>query len=47
MGYGWSVADPDLTPILSDCDLRGIRAAFGWVFAHEAPHPSTVGSITC
>ena len=47
MGYGWSVADPDLTPILSDCDLRGIRAAFGWVFAHEAPHPSTVGSIAC
>jgi hypothetical protein len=47
MGYGWSVPDPDVTPVLSSCDLRGIRAAFGWVFAHEAPHPSTVGSITC
>jgi hypothetical protein len=47
MGYGWSVPDPDLVPILSDCDLRGIRAAFGWVFAHEPSHPSTVGAVTC
>ena len=47
MGYGWSVVDPDVTPILSDCDLRGVRAAFGWVFANEAPHPSRVGSVTC
>jgi hypothetical protein len=47
MGYGWSVADPDVTPILSDCDLDGIRAAFGWMFAHEPPHPSTVGSVIC
>jgi hypothetical protein len=47
MGYGWSVPDPDLTPILSDCDLRGVRAAFGWVFAHEAPHPSLTGSVAC
>ena len=47
MGYGWSNPDPDLTPILSDCDIAGIRAAFGWFFAHEPPHPSTVGSVTC
>jgi Matrixin len=47
MGYGWSVPDPDVTPILSDCDLAGIRAAFSWVFANEAPHGSPVDSVVC
>ena len=37
MGYGWAIADPDVAPILSDCDLQGIRAAFGWFFNNE-PH---------
>lgn len=47
MGYGWALPDPDLTPIISDCDLDGIRAAFSWVFAGEAPHPSPVPEVTC
>ena len=44
MGYGWI---PDLVPILSDCDLAGIRAAFSWVFEGQAPHPSAVPEVTC
>ena len=47
MGYGWAVADPDVTPILSDCDLRGIETAFGWFFNDEPPHASTVPEMTC
>jgi hypothetical protein len=47
MGYGWSLADPNLVPILSDCDLEGIRAAFGWLFAGELPHPSSAAEVTC
>jgi len=47
MGYGWALPDPDMTPIISDCDLDGIRAAFSWVFANEAPHPSPVAEVTC
>lgn len=47
MGYGWSIPDPDLTPILSECDIAGIRAAFGWFFANEPPHPATVESVAC
>jgi hypothetical protein len=47
MGYGWALHNPDLVPILSDCDLKGIRAAFSWVFANEAAHPSPVGEVTC
>ena len=47
MGYGLAVANPNLVPILSDCDLDGIRAAFGWLFEAEAPHPSTVAYVVC
>jgi len=47
MGYGWIFANPDLTPILSDCDLTGIRTAFSWVFAHEEPHPSPASRVLC
>ena len=47
MGYGWSIADPDVTPILSDCDIEGIRTAFGWFYANEPPHISTVPEIIC
>jgi hypothetical protein len=47
MGYGWAIPDPDLIPVLSDCDIAGIRAAFGWYFANEPPHPATVSSVTC
>jgi len=45
MAYGWIHPRPDLTPTLSTCDLNGIRAAFSWVFANEAPHPATVAAV--
>lgn len=47
MGYGWAWADPDVTPILSDCDIEGIRTVFGWVYNNEPPHPSSVTEVTC
>jgi hypothetical protein len=47
MGYGWSIPNPDVTPILSDCDLDGIAAVFAWALNGEEPHPATVGSVTC
>lgn len=47
MGYGWALPDPDLTPILSDCDLDGIAATFAWALNGEEPHPATVDSVTC
>jgi hypothetical protein len=47
MGYGWATPDPDVTPILSNCDLSGIRTSFGWFFANEPPHPSPVSAVTC
>jgi hypothetical protein len=47
MGYGWGLPDPDLTPILSDCDIDGIAAAFAWALNGETPHPATISSVTC
>ncbi|MCU1690080.1 MAG: hypothetical protein JWN61_1428 [Pseudonocardiales bacterium] len=57
MAYGWVhyAVDPTTgkytyvyrTPILSDCDLRGIAATFEWALKGQAPHPATVSSIDC
>ena len=47
MGYGWINPDPDLAPILSDCDLAGIAAAFEWAVMGEQPHRATVPSVVC
>jgi hypothetical protein len=47
MGYGWALVDPDVTPILSDCDIRGIETAFGWFYNHETPHASSVPEVIC
>lgn len=47
MGYGWSVPDPDVSPILSDCDLAGIAAAFQWALNGEQPHGATTPLVTC
>ena len=47
MGYGWAIPNPNLVPIISDCDLDGIRAAFSWLFANESPHRSPVTEVTC
>jgi hypothetical protein len=44
MGYGW----PDLgDPVLSDCDIDGIRFVFAWVFEGTAPHPPAQGPYDC
>ena len=47
MAYGWAIPNPNLVPIISDCDLDGIRAAFSWLFANEPPHPSPVTEVSC
>jgi hypothetical protein len=47
MGYGWLIPNPDLPPILSDCDIEGLKAVFGWLLAGEAPHPARVDTVTC
>jgi hypothetical protein len=39
MGYGWSIPNPDVTPVLSTCDIDRIRAAFSWALAGEPPSP--------
>lgn len=35
------------TPIVSDCDIAGIKAAFSWAVEGVAPHPPTVYKIRC
>jgi hypothetical protein len=47
MGYGWSVPEPDITPILSTCDIEALGVVFAWAVAGEEPHPSTETSYTC
>lgn len=46
MAFGWESpgAGP---PILSTCDIAGVRAAFAWYFAGEPPHAATVGRVLC
>ena len=44
MGYGW----PDLgEPILSNCDIEGIRTVFAWAFEGVDPYPPTAASGNC
>jgi hypothetical protein len=44
MGYGW----PDLgDPVLSECDLRTLKAVFAWALDGDDPHPPTVDSVSC
>jgi hypothetical protein len=48
MGYGWSVPEPDTTPILSQCDLDALRyEVFAWVFEGVDPYPSTAPEYVC
>lgn len=35
------------TPIVSDCDIAGIKAAFSWAVEGVVPHPPTVYNISC
>jgi hypothetical protein len=43
MGYGW----PPLKPVLSECDLRGLRTVFAWALEGREPAPPTVASVDC
>jgi hypothetical protein len=43
MGYGW----PPLDPVLSECDLRGLRTVFAWAIDGTEPAPPTVASVDC
>jgi hypothetical protein len=47
MGYGWSVPEPDTTPVLSRCDLDALREVFWWVFEDAEPAPSTESEYIC
>jgi hypothetical protein len=47
MGYGWSVPEPDETPVLSTCDLEALGVVFAWAVEGVEPYPSTVNSVTC
>ena len=47
MGYGWSVPEPDTTPVLSTCDLEALAVVFAWAVEGTEPTPSTEASYTC
>jgi hypothetical protein len=34
-------------PILSDCDIDGLKAAFAWALNGDEPHPATVSRVYC
>jgi hypothetical protein len=44
MGYGWPSRG---APVLSACDLLGLRESFAWAIAGEDPHPATTDFVTC
>ena len=47
MGYGWSVPEPDLTPILSTCDIEALAVVFAWALEGVDPYPPTATSVSC
>lgn len=47
MGYGWSVPEPDVTPILPTCDIEALSVVFAWALEGVEPYPSTATSVTC
>ena len=47
MGYGWSVPEPDVTPILSNCDLAALAVVFGWALEGVDPYPSSATEVIC
>jgi hypothetical protein len=47
MGYGWSVPEPDETPVLSTCDLEALAVVFAWAVEGVDPYPSPETSYTC
>ena len=47
MGYGWSVPEPDVTPILSTCDIEALGVVFAWALEGSEPYPPTVDEFIC
>ena len=47
MGYGWSVPEPDTTPVLSTCDLKALAVVFAWAVEGVDPYPSPETWVTC
>ena len=47
MGYGWSVPEPDLTPILSTCDIAALKFVFAWAVEGVDPYPQTATEFVC
>jgi len=47
MGYGWSVPEPDTTPVLSTCDLQALGVVFAWAVDGVDPYPSPETWVTC
>ena len=47
MGYGWSVPEPDDTPVLSTCDLKALAVVFAWAVEGADPYPATATEVIC
>ena len=47
MGYGWSVPEPDTTPVLSTCDLKALAVVFAWAVEGVDPYPSSETWVSC
>ena len=47
MGYGWSAPEPDVTPILSTCDIKALGVVFAWALEGSEPYPATAASVSC
>jgi hypothetical protein len=47
MGYGWSVPEPDVTPVLSTCDLAALAVVFAWAVEGVDPYPTTETEVIC
>lgn len=43
MGYNW----PDPAPVVSECDLKGLRYVFAWAIENVDPYPPTEPSVDC
>jgi len=41
-GVGRAVPDPDVDPVISDCDLTAVKTAFGWFYDNEPAHASII-----
>lgn len=44
MGYGWDWA---YRPLITDCDVEGLNAAWEWAVKAQKPHASTIDWVDC